>query len=336
MKAAVLRGLRDIVCEEVPDPQPGPGEVLIKVRYCGICGSDIHGYREGLFPPGTVMGHEFSGDVVEVGSGVENISVGEKATVNPANPCGECRWCRNGRYSLCPAGMAAGIGLSDWSGGLAEYVRAGASQVWKLPANVSHRQGAVIEPLAVALHAVRVSGVSLGQSVLVMGAGAIGLLVMQLARRAGAAKVVVAEVAENRLEAAEKLGADRVFNPLKDELRHVKKEIPEGPDIVFECSGAEQAMNDALRLVIRGGKIMMVGMSIKPVSLSHVHILQKELTLQAALSYSDDFKFAIPLVADGSVDVDTLVTNVVPLADVKEAFDEQVKAENSIKVLIET
>lgn len=335
MKAGVLQGLKDIACLEVPDPQPGPGEVLIKVHYCGICGSDIHGYQEGLFPPGTVMGHEFSGEITKTGPGVEGVSVGERVTVNPADLCGQCRWCKSGQYSLCPTGMARGIGLGEWQGGMAELVRAKSSQLWKLPEDVTYLQGAVIEPLAVALHAVRKSGLSIGQSVLVMGAGTIGLLVLQLARKAGAGKVLVTEVARNRLEVAEKLGAHQVYNPLKDDLRHIKKITDGGPDVIFECSGSQAAITEALRLAARGGKIMLVGMSVQPVTVSHVHILQKELTLQAALSYADDFQYAIPLVADGSVDVDSLITTIVPLTSVREAFAEQVRPDNSIKVLLQ-
>ncbi len=334
MKAGVLQGLENIVYREIPDPEAGPDEVIIKVELCGICGSDIHGYRQGLFPPGTVMGHEFSGDVVQTGAEVKGINIGERVTVNPANLCGVCRWCRKGQYSRCPSGMANGIGMSDWPGAMAEYVRARQSQVWKLPENISDRQGALIEPLAVALHAVRTSGLTLGQSVLVMGAGAIGLLVMQLARKMGAGKVLITEVAKNRMEAAEELGAQHVFNPLEDDLREIRKLTDEGPDMVFECSGAQEAINDALRLVTRGGKIMLVGMSLKPVSMSHVHILQKELTLQAALGYSDDFEYAIPLLAEGSVDVDSLITDIVPLVDVGNAFRERTRANKSIKVLL--
>lgn len=335
MKAGVLKGLGEIVCEEVPRPEPGTGEVLIKVKYCGICGSDIHGYKHGLFPPGTIMGHEFSGEVVETGSGVQGLSEGDRVTVNPASLCGACRWCRRGQYSLCPSGMSQGIGLSSWSGGMAEYVRAKVPQVMKLPQGVSYREGAMIEPLAVALHAVQYADLSLGQSVLVMGAGTIGLLVMQLAGRAGAGKVLVTEMVKSRLAMADRLGADGVYNPARDDLRSIKKVTGEGPDVVFECTGVEAAMNDALRLVTRGGRVMLVGMSLEPVTLSHVHILQKELTLKAVLAYSDEFEYAIPMVADNRVDVDSLITTVVPLTEISDAFEERVKVENSIKVFIE-
>ena len=186
MKAAVLRGFRDIVCEDVPDPQPGPGEVVVKVRYCGICGSDVHGYREGLFPPGTVMGHEFAGEVVELGSGIESAEVGDRITIVPLIPCGACDYCAIGEYNLCEGYSYYG---SRIDGAMAEYIAVKEDNLLLLPEEVDFDSAACTDPVAVALHAVRKAELGAGDTVAVLGVGPIGGFAIQWARSLGASQV---------------------------------------------------------------------------------------------------------------------------------------------------
>ena len=333
MKAAVVRQT-DIRVEDVPQPQAGPGEVVIQVRYCGIRGSDVHRFAAGGFPDGAILGHEPYGVVAEVGEGVTGWRGGERVVVIAYDPCRQCRWCQQGEYQLCLNKYWIGLGANP--GAFAGYVKARATMLLRVPDPVGDRAAALTEPLAVALHAVRTAHINLGDTAVVIGAGPIGLLVTQCLRVAGARAVGVIEGAPGRAELAARLGADRVFAPGSDDLvAEVVRSLGAEPDVVFECAGAVQTLQDAAELVRPHGKIMLVGVSMEPVPIIPIVWGRKEAALKACIAYRDEFPLALELLARDQVDVESLISDVVSLKDIGQAVKALQKPHDQIKVLVE-
>ncbi|RMG55334.1 MAG: 2,3-butanediol dehydrogenase, partial [Bacteroidetes bacterium] len=281
MKAAVWYGKRDVRVEEVSEPAaPGPGQAKVKVHWCGICGSDLHEYDAGpIFIPATaphpltgvqaplILGHEFSGEVVEVGEGVREVKVGDRVTADACQYCGECYMCKMNRYSLCSSLAFTGLMAN---GAFAEYVNVPAYTLYSLPPEMPSDVGALVEPLAVGIHAIRRAPVIQGDSVAVVGAGTIGLVTLQAARAAGASQVFVLEMAKARKEYAQKLGATAVIDPSETdpvaEVRRLTNGL--GVDVAIECVGSEITGALALDLARVGGKVVLVGIFEKP---SEIH-----------------------------------------------------------------
>lgn len=333
MKAAVVRQT-DIRVENVPQPQAGPGEVVIQVKYCGICGSDVHRFSAGGFPEGAVIGHEPYGVVTAVGEGVTGWQGGERVVVIAYDPCRQCRWCQQGEYQLCL--NKYWIGLGAHPGAFAEYVQARSTMLLRVPDAVSDRAAALTEPLAVALHAVRTAHINLGDTAVVIGAGPIGLLVTQCLRVAGARAVGVIEGAPGRAELAARLGADEVFTPGQDGwVAAVVRSLGTEPDVVFECAGAVQTLQDAAELVRPHGKIMLVGVSMEPAPIIPIVWGRKEAELKACIAYRDEFPLALELLARDKVDVDSLISAVIPLPDIGPTVKGLQKPHDQIKVLVE-
>ncbi len=333
MKAAVVRQ-DSILVEDVPKPRAGPGEVVVEVRYCGICGSDVHRLAAGGFPDGAILGHEPCGVVAEVGEGVTEWRGGERVVVIAFDPCRQCRWCRRGEYQLCLNKHWIGLGTNP--GAFAEYVKARSTMLLRLPDQVGDRAAALTEPLAVALHAVRTARINLGDTAVVIGAGPIGLLVTQCLRVAGARAIGVIEIAPGRAELAARLGADKVFAPGSDDLAaEVVQSLGAEPDVVFECAGAVQTLQDAAELVRPHGKIMLVGVSMKPVPIIPIVWGRKEAELKACIAYRDEFPLALELLAKDEVDVESLVSEVISLEDIGQAIKDLQKPHDQIKVLVE-
>lgn len=315
MKAAVFRGVRRIEVTEVPVPTAGPGEVLVRVRACGICGSDLESYHTGMYEPGTIIGHEFAGEVAAVGAGVSEWTVGDPVTANDALPCGQCPACQRGQPTLCENVLMPGITMN---GGMAEYVALPAPMLHRLPPGVTMRQGALIEPLAVALHGVRRSALQPSDQPLVIGAGPIGLLTLQCALLAGAWRVYVAEIDPVRAALAEQLGAFAVFDPTRDNLavelgQHT---MGAGPAVVYVCSGSSRAFEDAFTLVGRGGQIVVLGLAVEPVAADFLTVVLHELDVRGSYLGYDEFPAAIDYVAQKRVNVDALISHEVALEDV--------------------
>lgn len=253
MKAAVFRAQNQMAVADVPKPAPGRGEVVLKVHACGICGSDLHAVQYGFgMPPETVMGHEFCGEIHELGSGVRDFKIGERVTSLPYIACGECDHCRSGNGMRCAA--IRGLGLGQLPGAYAEYVLCGTSSLLKLPDNVSSREGATVEPLSVGLHGVNRSGLRAGAACVVMGAGPIGLATTIWCKAKGAQAVVVSELAPGRFDLAYKLGATAVVNPQQESPARKMKEITgRDPEIVFECIGVKSTLDAAIGMVAPQG-----------------------------------------------------------------------------------
>jgi len=350
MKAAVFHGEHDIRVEEVGDPSgPGPGEVLLRPLWCGICGTDLHEYAMGpiVIPSSPhalngsvlpqVLGHEFSAEVVEVGAGVGHVAPGQRVSVMPLLFCGTCYYCRRGLNHLC-ASMAC-IGLSYTWGGIAELAVVPASHVTVLPESVTDLQGALVEPTAVAAYGVDVAHVRPGDTVLITGAGPIGALASLYAASLGA-QVIVSEVNPTRADLARSLDVGEVVDPTQIDVAAWVKDRTEGVgvDAVIECSGNERALQTALDAVRKAGRIAQTGLHTRAASIEPMKLSEHDITLAGTWCYPvTDWPRIIDLIARGRLPVEKVVTAQVPMADVVEQGFEVLLSPtgNQVKVLID-
>lgn len=326
MKAAVWYGKGDLRIADVPEPRVGKDQVKIRVRWCGICGSDAHEYKEGpmIIPkkphPLTgksspvILGHEFSGDVVEVGEEAKRIKMGDRVTINCLIYCGTCVYCREGEYNMCL--RLATVGLA-WDGAFAEYVVVPEYTVLKLPASVTYEMASFAEPVAVAVRAVKRSRLRVGDTAVVVGAGPIGLLVLQAARAAGASQVFAVEPIAARRDLAKQLGASEAFDPGQGD---VGKEIADRTEnlrahVAFECVGSQSAFDTAVRLTGRRATIVMVGMALKPIEVPFFRLWGHEKEITTCTGYVDEFPAALAFLADRRIQVEPLITARIRLVD---------------------
>ncbi len=329
MREAILEGKRRFVVRDAPEPVLDEGEVLIKVRYCGICGSDLHTYIEGV---NIRHGHEFSGDIVEVGAGVKGWEIGDRVTAESHSSCGECYWCMRGERELCENLYAM---WAQTPGAFATYTKAKYHQLHKLPPELSYEEAALVEPTAIALHTVRSSNMGAGDVVAVLGLGPIGQLVARLAKMSGAIAVYATDVSQSRLELAKDVAQEvidvNVVNPVD---RILELTGGRGPDVVFECAGAISATQQSIALVRKGGTIVIVGVCLHPVETLVSNIVLRELTVKGSLfSHSAEFATALSLIKDKKIDVAPLITHKMPLDDIDEAFEKAARGEGG-KILI--
>ena len=344
MKAAVYRGPGDIVIEEIEQPKTGDQDILVKVYACGICGSDLHTYKDGLYAqPGQVMGHEFSGQVVEVGERVADIREGDRITAIPLVGCRHCHMCRRGLYYLCldKFGRSIAYGLP---GAFAEYIRVPGAilnqNVYRIPDEISYEEAALIEPLSTGLHAVRLAQPDIADTALIFGAGPIGLCLLQVLKSAGPAAVIVSEISEKRLQMAQKLGADLTVNPREQNLteeigRLAVVDTPtHGIDMVVDCVGREETFQQGFEMISPKGTLVLVGLYDNKILVNLTFIVQNEVKVVGVFSYHDEFRQSIRLIQTGKVNVKSLISHRFPLEDTKHAFDVQCEAEESLKVLI--
>lgn len=309
MKAAVMRGEQRIEIEDVPTPEPGPGQVLIKIKYSGLCGSDVHRFQYGMAEPGSIMGHEFCGEIAAVGSGVTSWKEGDRLVggggANPVNSGGTPRLSSGARYSA----RTVGFKTPGW-GGFAEYALMDAWRPLKLPDNVSWETAVLTEPCAIAVHAVRRSSFKVGDQVVVMGAGPIGLLTQQVLQAGGARAVYVSEPAPARAEAARKLGATQVFDPIKTDIveRVVELSGGLGVPLAFDCAAAKPTLQQGLEMVQRGGQVTVISMAWEDVPLLSVEWIGREVEMKASYgSTPEDWEIVISLMAQGKIDSGPMV-----------------------------
>jgi 2-desacetyl-2-hydroxyethyl bacteriochlorophyllide A dehydrogenase len=340
MKAAVFKGAEDIRVEDVAEPEAGPADVVISVAACGICGSDLHTYLHGSFvEPGQVMGHEFAGEVIAAGDDVRGLAVGDRVTALPLVPCHDCPRCAEGRYNLCALAWTTGIAYGR-PGAFAERLRIPNSvpgeNVFKLGDAVSDEAGATVEPLAVAVHGVRLAGDVAGQTALVLGLGTIGQQVLQVLRASGAARVIGIDLSPLRLEAAATLGAEALDGSAGiDETLAAALADGSEIDVVFECSGVPALAKAALEQVKAGGTIVVLALYDDPLTFNPTALVQKEIRMQGSIAYtSDDFAEAVELLTKGAVQSAPLITQREALDDIGDAFGIQLEKDRSIKVLI--
>jgi 2-desacetyl-2-hydroxyethyl bacteriochlorophyllide A dehydrogenase len=335
MPAAVYRAKGELDVEERPVPDPGPGEVLVEVSHCGVCGSDLHMVLDGWGQPGRVGGHEWSGRVAALGPGVDGWALGAPVVGGELVTCGACVYCAAGRPSLCKArDPIAGDG---YEGAFARYVLTSAAGLLPVDDSLGLRTAALTEPLAVALHALTRSGVGPGERVLVTGAGPIGLLAVAALRAAGIDDIVVSEPAATRRERAAAVGAADVVTPDDLDAPAMPMDLVAHPfDVVLECSGRADAMEAGLAQLERTGRLVLVGAGIRRPKLDNNRILLNELLVTGAFNYDrGGFASALALLASDALPVDLLVEpDDVPLSGLLDAMHKLASAELAAKVLV--
>lgn len=346
MKAGVFQGPRTLELAELEDPSAGRDGVVVEVSCCGICGSDLHSYVEGAFvAPGQVMGHEFSGRVVEVGTEVAGVAVGDRVTAVPLSVCGRCPRCLEGLSHLCETGLAASIAYG-LPGAFAQYVRVPDVVVGKnlllVPDAVSDAAAAMVEPMAVALHAARSARPDPADTAVVIGLGSIGLNVVQMLKALGAGVVVGIDVAEARLDLAKSLGADHVVDGRKVDVLAAVGEITGAgvgglgarADIVVEASGVPALLDTAISMTRAAGRLRVAALYEAHVPIDANQVVQKEMDVRGTFAYRGEFPIVLEMLADGRVQAEPLITHTFALDDLDAAFRAQLDKNTSVKVQI--
>lgn len=336
MKVAVMNGVGKMGFVEREIPQPADNEVLVKLEYVGICGSDMHYYETGrigdyVVEPPFVLGHEPGGVVVEVGKNVTHLKVGDRVALEPGKTCGHCEYCREGKYNLCPDVVFFATPPVD--GVFQEYVAHEAALCFKLPENVDTLEGALIEPLAVGFHAANQGGAHAEQTAVVFGAGCIGLVSMMALKAEGVSRVYVVDIMQKRLDKAIELGATGVINSMNTDVQEEIGRLTEGKgvDLVIETAGMEVTTRQAIHVTKKGATIVLVGYSktgemTLPLSLA----LDKELTFKTVFRYRHIYPMAIEAVASGKVNLKGIVSNIFNFDDIQAAMDKSVSDKANI------
>ena len=339
MKANYFLGGGRFELREDPVPEPGAGDVLLRVAACGICGTDVHIYHgdkgSAAVDPPVVLGHELSGIVVRTGPEVKTLKAGDHVSVDPNSYCGKCHYCRIGKKQLCTGLYAVGV---NRNGGFEEYCAVPEEQCYKLSDTVPLRYGAMAEPLACCIHGIDRAGIRAGDTVTVIGGGAIGLMMVQLARLSGASRVVLSVPVRMRREIGLKLGADRAVDPFHEDLNEALLSLTgmPGTDIVIECVGNTAAVRQAFSAAKRGTTVLLFSVpkagTFHEMSLEDVY--QKELTVIGSLINPDTHGRAVEMINSGLIRLDDIITHSYPVERLEEAVKMQM-SDASIKVLIE-
>ena len=326
---------------DVPEPQVGDDEVLVRVKACGICGSDVQGFtgKTGRRIPPLIMGHEAAGIVEDFGKNVKDFEKGDRVCFDSTVYCNQCEPCRAGKYNRCKKRQVLGVSVPEFKrhGAFAEYVAVPSWIVSKIPDTMSFVQAALLEPVSIGMHAVNRAPISAGDTVVVIGAGTIGLFVLQ-GCKLKAAKAVVCDINEFRLDIACKLGADVVVNPAKSNLKErvFKATDGRGADVAFEVVGFAQTFTDAISVLKTGGYLVAVGNLQKTAEFNLQELVARELTFTGSYASSGEFRDGIDLVASGKINVQPIISGVLPLREGPIAFDRLLKAEeNLLKIVLE-
>ena len=327
MKTAVMTDIKKVRIEEREKPVPKEGEVLVKVEYVGICGSDLHYYESGrignfIVEPPFVLGHEAGGTVVEVGSGGTHLKAGDRVALEPGKTCGHCEHCKEGKYNLCEDVIFFATPPVD--GVFQEYVAHEAGLCFKLPDNVSTLEGALVEPLSVGLHAAMQGGAHIGQTAVVTGAGCIGLVSLLALKAMGVSRVIVVDVIEKRLQKAKELGADYVINGKEQDTVAEIKRLTEGKgcDLSIETAGTQITASQLIQASKKGATIVFVGYSASgEMTLPIGMALDKELTFKTVFRYRNIYPMAIEAIAAGKIRIKDIVTDYFELDDIQHAMD---------------
>jgi len=324
------------------DPEVGDDDMLIRVKACGICGSDVQGFtgKTGRRIPPLIMGHEAAGVVEEVGKNVKDFEKGDRVCFDSTVYCNKCQPCRKGQYNRCEKRQVLGVSTPEFKrhGAFAEYVALPWWIVSKIPDNMSFIQSSLLEPASIGTHAANRAPISTDDTVVVIGAGTIGLFILQAARLRGAARVLAIDINEFRLDVAKKLGADKVINPLKSDLRKAILEETKnrGADVAFEAVGYAQTFRDGVSVTKTGGHLVAVGNLEKAAEFNLQELVARELTFTGSYASSGEFRDCIDLVASGKINVEPLISDVLPLKDGPGAFERLLKAkEDLLKIVLE-
>jgi L-iditol 2-dehydrogenase len=342
MKALVYTKPYCLEYSDFPEPVASVNDVLIRVKACGICGSDVHGFtgKTGRRIPPLVMGHEAAGVIEEAGENVEGFERNDRVCFDSTVYCNKCELCRKGSYNRCETRQVLGVSVPAFKrhGAFAEYVAVPWWIVSKIPDNMSFIQSALLEPVSIATHAANRAPISANDTVVVIGAGTIGLFILQASKLRGAAKVIVSDINEFRLDIARKLGADEVVNPGKSALKKVivGETNDKGADVTFEAVGYAETFADAVSVTKIGGHVVAVGNLQKTAEFNLQELVANELTFTGSYASSGEFRDCIELVASGKINVEPLISDVLPLEDGPRAFERLLKAEeNLLKIVLE-
>ena len=338
MKASRFLGNKTFAVTDLPTPHAGPGELVLRNQVCGVCGTDVHIYHgepgsTDVNPP-VVLGHEYSGEVVEVGEGVTGFAVGDHVTVDPNIYCGHCAYCQNGKKQLCPSMEAIGV---TRDGGFAQYSRIPASQAFKLEPTVPWEAAAMAEPLACCLHGIDLAGIQVGDKVCVVGGGAIGLLMVQLAKLSGASQIVLSEPNEKRRQVGLQLGANAALDPTRPDAQEVFAQVLDGgANVVIECVGNVPAVKSAFQFAGKGATVLLFSVPKVDATfdLPLFDVYKKELTIKGSFVNPDTHARAVALINSGKVDFGPIITHRFPLDQLPEAIAMQM-SDASIKVVVE-
>ncbi len=338
MKACVFKAIgAPLEVVELPDPVAGPGELVVRVRACGICGSDLHAATsaKARLPAGTIMGHELAGVVEQIGPGVIGFESGDPVVVMSYLACGDCASCRAGTGVRCEAMTLVGFGEAP--GGYAELIKTRPGSVFKMPGGMSFRAAATVEPLVVGLHGLRRARFQAGETCVIMGAGSIGLMTLLWARFAGARAIVVSEHLLDRREVALKLGADAAVDPrMHSPTAAMTRLTGAGPDVVFECIGEAGTMAQAISHAPRGGRITIMGVSMEDDGFPPALAMSKELEINFSLGLAPgEVETAIAVLASGRISTGALITHSVDIDDLPRAFAALTQPTKQTKVMLE-
>jgi L-idonate 5-dehydrogenase len=339
MEALVIHAPGDLRVENVPTPELGPGQLRVRVRCGGICGSDLHYYQDGGF--GTVrikepmvLGHEIAGTVTAVGTLVDKVRPGDKVAVNPSRPCNACRYCLEGlsRHCLNMLFYGSAMRFPHVQGGFRQRLVAEERQCVKVPASLALEKAAFGEPLAVCLHAVNRAGALLSKKVLITGAGPIGMLTLLAARSAGAAEIVITDVADAPLSLARKIGADEAVNVAKDGETVKRLHADKGYfDVMFEASGNPAALRQGIECVRPAAVVVLIGIGGEASLMLNV-LVAKEVDLRGTFRFDKEFDWAVDAIAHGRIDPSPLLTDVMPVRDAVKAFEHAADRSKAMKV----
>ena len=332
MKAGIFKEKGVLSVEDVPEPEIGPQDVLLQITHCAICGSDLHRYMYGMLKPGIIMGHEYSGIIVDKGIEVQTFQIGDRVTRGVTRSGGEINPGRDvssmpARYSAKELGFLSTLR----SGAYAEYMAVNARSVMRIPDSVPSLEASLTEPLTVALHAVRVSKMRLGDQVLVLGAGPIGLLTQQCVSLSGAWKIYISEVNTARRAMASRLGAYAVFDPTGTDLvEEVVLHTEVGVDLAFECAGAHLTLQQALEAVRVSGRVIVISLAWEPVHCLPVDWVGREIEMKTSYgTLSHEWPMAMWLLESKRIQVKPMISNVIPLKDIQKAFQELLKPDTT-------
>lgn len=338
MKASRFLGNKTFAVTDLPTPHAGPGELVLRNQVCGVCGTDVHIYHgepgsADVNPP-VVLGHEYSGEVVEVGEGVTGFAVGDHVTVDPNIYCGHCAYCQNGKKQLCPSMEAIGV---TRDGGFAQYSLIPAAQAFKLEPTVPWEAAAMAEPLACCLHGIDLAGIQVGDKVCVVGGGAIGLLMVQLAKLSGASQIVLSEPNEKRRQVGLQLGANAAIDPTRPDAQEAFAQVlGGGANVVIECVGNVPAVKSAFQFAGKGATVLLFSVPKVDATfdLPLFDVYKKELTIKGSFVNPDTHARAVALINSGKVDFGPIITHRFTLDQLPEAIAMQM-SDASIKVVVE-
>ncbi|MDE5910131.1 MAG: NAD(P)-dependent alcohol dehydrogenase [Lachnospiraceae bacterium] len=341
MKRAIMTDIRKIDFEQVPIPEPKENEVLVKLEYVGICGSDLHYFENGsignyVVKPPFVLGHEAGGVVVDAGKNVKTLKAGDRVALEPGKTCGHCKFCKSGKYNLCPDVVF--FATPPVNGVFQEYIAHEENLCFKIPDNISTLEGALIEPLAVGFHAANQGNAHPGQAAVVFGAGCIGLVSMLALKVKGISKIYVVDMLKKRLDKALELGASAVIDVSEENVEQKVLELTqgEGCDLVIETSGNENAARQSMKIAKKGSTIVFVGYNkTGEVTLPMSLALDKELNFQTVFRYRNIYPMAIEAAAEGKIDLKRIVTDIFPFSEVQKAMDYSINhKEEVVKAVI--